>query len=184
VVNASWGLDAVNACDDTFKSDIEALRAAGIVVVIAAGNAGPSALTSISPANDVDGFSAGAVDDTNTIAYFSSRGPSACTGGTFPTTVAPGVNIKTSAISLGGIPQYTYVTGTSFSAPHVAGAAAILAGAFPTAAEADIEQALRSSAKDLGPVGPDDDYGYGLVDAYAAFTALAALSPPTRKPGP
>jgi bacillopeptidase F len=149
------------------------------VVVFAAGNSGPSPLTSISPANDVDGFSAGAIDDKDTIADFSSRGPSACTGGTFPTTVAPGVNIKTSAISLGGTPQYTYVTGASFSAPHVAGAAALLAGAFETAAEGDIERALRSTARDLGPVGPDDDYGYGLVDAYAAFTFLAAQSPRT-----
>jgi bacillopeptidase F len=178
VVEASWGLEAVDACDDTFASDFEALRAAGIVVVFAAGNAGPSPLTSVSPANDVDGFSTGAVDDTDTVAYLSSRGPSACTGGTFPTTVAPGVNVKTSAISLGGVPQYTYVTGTSFSAPHVAGAAALLAGAFASAAEADIEKALRSTARDLGPVGPDNDYGYGLVDAYAAFRFLAAQAPP------
>jgi bacillopeptidase F len=178
VVDASWGLDALNACDDTFRSDVDALRAAGIVVVLAAGNGGPSPLTSVSPANDVDGFSTGAVDDADTIADFSSRGPSACNGGTFPTTVAPGVDVRTSEISLGGTPQYTYVTGTSFSAPHVAGAAALLAGAFPKAAEADIEQALRSTARDLGPIGPDDAYGYGLVDAYAAFAFLAGHSPP------
>lgn len=177
VVNASWGLSVVNGCDSTFQGDFEALRAAGIVVAFAGGNSGPSPSTSLSPANNVDGFSAGAVDATSAVADFSSRGPSACTGATFPDLVAPGVSVKTSDLSLGGFPLYAYVSGTSFSAPHVAGAAALLAGAFPAATAADLEQALRSTARDLGPLGPDNDYGYGLVDAYAAYTAIAAVTP-------
>lgn len=178
VVDASWGLSGVNACDDTFQADFEALRVGGIVVVFAAGNSGPYPLTSVSPANNADGFSAGAVDSTSNVASFSSRGPSACTGATYPDLVAPGVDVRTTNISIGGVPQYTYVSGTSFSAPHVAGAAALLAGAFPAAAGADIEQALRATARDLAPVGPDDFSGCGLVDAYAAYASIAVLTPP------
>jgi hypothetical protein len=97
----------------------------------------------------------------------------------FPDLVAPGVNVRTSDISLAGLPLYAYVTGTSFSAPHVAGAAALLSGAFPTAAVTDIEASLRSTALDLGPIGADNDHGAGLVDAYAAYAAIGALIPPT-----
>ena len=75
------------------------------------------------------------------------------------------------------MPQYAWVTGTSFAAPHVAGVAALLAGAVPDAGVAEIEDALRGSARDLGALGPDDDYGYGLVDAAAAYAALTAGRP-------
>lgn len=183
VVNASWGVSAVNRCDATFERDFEALRAAGIVVVFGAGNSGPGAATSISPANNPDALSAGAVDRTDTVAPSSSRGPSACTGGIFPDTVAPGVDVKTADLSLGGVPQYTVVSGTSFAAPHLAGVAALLAGAFPAASVADIERTLRGTARDLGPVGPDDDYGYGLVDASAACSSLSARAAPARPGG-
>lgn len=177
VVSASWGLASVNVCDDTFQRDLDALRAAGIVVVFAAGNSGPQPWTSVSPANNQDAFSAGAVDDANAIASFSSRGAASCTNQIFPDIVAPGVNVQTASISLAGVPQYTWVSGTSFSAPHVAGVAALLAGAVPDATVGEIEAALRSTAHDLGPSGADDDYGQGLVDASAAYAALVAGRP-------
>jgi subtilisin family serine protease len=167
----------VNGCDTTFQSDFEALRAAGIVVVFAAGNSGPNPATSVSPANNGDGFAAGAVDDAGAIADFSSRGASACDGGIFPDLVAPGVNVLTSSLSLGGVPQYTYVEGTSFAAPHVAAVAALLVGALRPLAVADVEETLRATAHDLGAAGPDDAFGYGLVDAAAAYAALSARAP-------
>jgi subtilisin family serine protease len=173
VVNVSFGLPTVNGCDTTFEKDFEALRAAGIVVVFAAGNAGPNVWTSMSPANNPDGFSAGAIDDTQAIASFSSRGASACTNAVFPDLVAPGVNVKTAGISLAGTPQYTWVSGTSFAAPHVAGTAALLLSKCPNAAVGEIEQTLRATAVDLGPAGPDDAYGHGLIDAWAAIQSLA-----------
>jgi bacillopeptidase F len=177
VINASWGLSWVNLCDDTFQADVDALRAAGIFVVFSAGNSGPDPLTSISPANNLDTFAAGAVDQTNAIASFSSRGAGACNSQIFPDLVAPGVNVETTAISLAGVPQYQFVSGTSFAAPHVAGSAALLAGAFPNATIDELEAALRSTAHDLGTPGPDDDYGYGLLDAAAAYASLAAGNP-------
>jgi serine protease AprX len=177
VVNASWDLANVNRCDLTFQDDIMALNSAGIFVVFAAGNSGPGSSTSISPANNSGAFSLGAVDETNTIAYFSSRGPSACGGGIFPDVVAPGINIKTSDISLGGIAQYAYVSGTSFAAPHAAGAAALLLSAIPALTVVDLDNALETAADDLGISGADNDYGHGMIDSYGAYAALANISP-------
>ncbi len=174
VVEASWGLDNVNGCDNTFQSDFDALRIAGTVVVFSAGNSGPAPLTSVSPANNLDGYSVGAVDSSNAIASFSSRGPSACTNAVFPSTVAPGVNVKSADLSLAGSAQYAYVSGTSFSAPHVAGAAALLLGALPAATVSDVESSLESTATDLGTAGADDSYGYGLVNVLAAYNLLAS----------
>jgi bacillopeptidase F len=169
VVNASWGTDDVGTCDLRYQLDLAALRAANILVVFAAGNSGPAQPSSVSPADNPGSFAAGAVDRSDHVAAFSSRGPSACTGGVFPDVVAPGVNVPTTGLSLGGIAQYTSVSGTSFAAPHVAAAAALLAGAFPGVAVSDVEQSLQSSARDLGP---NHDYGHGGLDVFAAYQAL------------
>jgi len=175
VVNASWGLGgATGQCVTEFNLDIEQLKAAGIAVVFAAGNDGPAPMTDVSPANNPAGYSAGAVDNTLTIAGFSSRGQSACDGTTYPELVAPGVNVNTSDLSFGGMPLYATVSGTSYAAPHTAGVMALLAGAFPTNTVADIEGALTLGAQDLGVAGPDNSYGNGLTQAKAAYDRLAA----------
>jgi len=118
------------------------------------------------------------VDNTNTIASFSSRGPSACDGSIFPHIVAPGVNITTSDLTGGGVfpDSYAYVTGTSFAAPHVAGAVALLLSAFPDAAISDIETAIEQTALDLGVPGSDNIYGNGLVDVMNAYSLLLATA--------
>jgi len=178
VVNASWGLTGLaGQCITEFSTDIEVLKAAGIAVAIAAGNDGPSPLTSLSPANNPPGFAAGAVDPELAIASFSSRGPSACDGTIYPELVAPGVNINTADLSLGGLPLYAVVSGTSYAAPHAAGALALLAGAFPQAGVAQLEAALTASAGDLGVAGEDNSYGYGLADVQAAYQLLGAAAP-------
>ncbi len=126
-------------------------------------------------------MSAGAVDATLAIASFSSRGPSACDGTVYPKLVAPGVNINTADLSFGGLPLYVVVSGTSYAAPHAAGAMALLAGAFPGASVAQLEAALTQSAHDLGVAGEDNSYGHGLADVQAAYQFLlaGAGSPPS-----
>ena len=175
VVNASWGLSggAPGSCNLEFDGDIAALKAAGIAVVFSAGNDGPSAATSASPANNPDGFSAGSVNSQGIVAGNSSRGPSGCDNSIFPKVVAPGVNVITADLSFGGLPVYANVSGTSFSAPHVAGLMALLAQAFPSATVADLENSLTQTAIDLGAAGADNNYGYGLADGLAAYNALA-----------
>jgi serine protease AprX len=179
VVNGSWDLDLINGCDLQFQPDIQALKAAGIAVAFSAGNYGPNLSTSVSPANIPDSFAVGAVDQSQTIAPFSSRGPSACDGATYPDLVAPGVNINTSDLTFGGVlpDSYAYVSGTSYSAPHVAGAMALLLSAFPDLAVSEIELALAQSAFDLGLCGADNDYGYGLLDVMKAYQLLLNPAP-------
>jgi subtilisin family serine protease len=182
VVNASWGLiGTAGQCISEFATDVDVLKAAGIAVAFAAGNDGPAPLTSLSPANNPPAFAAGAVDAALAVASFSSRGPSACDGTVYPELVAPGVDITTSDLSFGGLPQYIVVSGTSYAAPHAAGAMALLAGAFPHASVARIEAALIAGARDLGVSGDDNSYGHGLADVQAAYQQLGA-APPNQAP--
>ncbi len=174
IVNNSWGLDALNQCVPVYRPAIQALKSAGIAVVAAGGNSGPGAATSESPANYPETFAVGASDDLDVVSNFSARGPSACDGAIYPDVVAPGEFITTTDITqLPFPPQYSTVSGTSFSAPHIAGVMALLMDAFPAATVAEIEEAIRLSATDLGAAGPDNVYGHGLVDALAAFDFLS-----------
>jgi bacillopeptidase F len=179
VVNNSWSLGNIGGCSLEFAPDLDALRAAGIAVVFAGGNYGPGSYTSVSPANDPGGFAVGAVDSGAGLMSQSSRGPSACDGTVYPEVVAPGVNVRTADLTFGGAypDSYAWVSGTSYAAPHVAGGMALLLGAHPAATVADLEQALEETAVDLGPAGPDQDAGYGLVDLVAAESRLASVPP-------
>jgi bacillopeptidase F len=175
VVNASWGLvGTAGQCITEFNADVDVLKNAGIAVVFAAGNDGPASMTSLSPANYASGYSTGAVDEALAVASFSSRGPSACDGTVYPKLVAPGVNIHTADLSFGGLPLYATVSGTSYAAPHVAGAMALLATAFPSVDVPQLEAALVQTAHDLGDPAEDNSYGYGLADVRAAYELLAS----------
>jgi bacillopeptidase F len=172
VVSGSWSIADGGLCNSVFQPDLDALRAADISVVFAAGNYGPAPGTSASPANNAHVQSVGAIDANGAVAPYSSRGPSACDGSVFPKVVAPGDSVLTADLSFGGKPFYVLVSGTSFSAPQVAGVLALLRSMEPLAGADDVEQAVISTAHDLGPPGPDDDFGYGLVDAVAAVDAV------------
>lgn len=179
VVNNSWGFpNLVGQCYTEFSTDINTLKAAGIAVVFSGGNQG--VLGSVSPGDNPESFAVGAVDSTLNIASTSSSGPSACDGSFFPDVVAPGVSVRTADLTVGGVfpNSYASVSGTSFAAPHVAGTIALLRQANPDTSVAELEQALTGSALDLGAVGADNDYGYGMIDAVAANDLLASIPPP------
>ena len=180
VVVCSWGIDGTrDSCSLEFSADIEALRDAGIAVVFSAGNDGPGVWTSSNPANTPGSLAVGAVDASMRIAPFSSRGPSACSGEVYPQLVAPGVAVRTTDLTAGGVfpNATTTVSGTSFAAPHVGGALALLMSAWAEEPLHRIEAALLRTASDLGAPGPDSAYGYGLVDIVAAhYDLLAGLS--------
>ena len=175
VVNNSWGLqNSTNVCLEEFHDDLAVLRAAGIAVVFAAGNDGPGPASSLSPANDPGSFAVGALNDALTAALFSSRGPSPCDGRIWPKVTAPGVNLRTTDLTSGGVFPfaYAYVSGASFAAPEISGALALLRQAFPELTTAELEDGLRAAAQDLGVSGPDNDYGAGLPDLLAAYALL------------
>lgn len=180
VVNNSWTF-AYPGCYLDFEPDLQSLRAAGILPIFAAGNGGPNANTSYSPANNPSAFAVGAVNNTGSIYGLSSRGPTTCGGsvGVFPEIVAPGVNINTT--DLGGF--YTTASGTSLSAPHAAGGLALLLSAIPGLSVSQQEDAVKFSAIDLGTGGPDDVYGYGRLDVLSAYQWLLNAPPtPTSLP--
>ena len=175
VVNNSWTY-ANPGCYLDFEPDLQSLRAADILPVFAAGNGGPYANSSYSPANNPSAFAVGAVDNNSQIFGYSSRGPTTCgsSTGPYPELVAPGVNVRTSGL----FGTYYSDSGTSFASPHVAGALALLLSAYPYLHASDQEQALKNSAFDLGASGPDDVYGYGFLNILSAYNWIAANVPP------
>jgi bacillopeptidase F len=181
LVNNSWGFyRAVDRCYDEFELDIRALKSAGMLVVFSAGNEGPLSHTSVSPANYSEVLAVGAVDASGAIAAMSSRGPSACDADSaYPVLVAPGVGVKTARLTYGAFPRAsTHASGTSMAAPQVTGGAALLLGAFPSAASSSIEGALLRSARDIGIPGIDIDSGHGLIDLVGAYGILVLLETP------
>jgi subtilisin family serine protease len=178
VVNNSWSYGAPG-CNLEFQPDLQALRAADILPVFAAGNYGPWSQTSVSPANYPEAFAVGATRNDDRIYGYSGRGPSACgeNSTVYPELVAPGVGIYTT--DLFGL--YATETGTSAAAPHVAGALALLLQAFPELTADQQVAALTISAVDLGASGPDNSFGYGRLDILAAYDWLTAngdVTPP------
>lgn len=176
VVNNSWILDGTQGiCDREFETDIATLKNAGIVLVFAAGNTGPVAGSSVSPANNAEAFSVSGVYSSGTVTTESARGPSACDGGTFPTLVAPSESVTTTDHTSGlPLPFIAQVSGTSAAAPHVAGGMALLKQAFPGATVTQLESSVIETAADLGLLGADDEYGHGLLKLLAGRDWLAA----------
>lgn len=159
-------------------TELNALRdaaAAGLVIVGAAGNEGSSLPAYPAAAPEV--ISVSAVDIELQLAGYSNRGASidlAAPGGFTGTDLngdgfADGV-LSTGGSDLGGILRYEYIfaNGTSMAAPHVAAVAALVLGANPGLSAPDVRGILETTARDLGPVGRDDHFGSGLVDAAAA----------------
>ena len=177
IVNNSWGIENyINVCVQEFQDDITALKTAGIPVVFSAGNFGPDPETSISPANDPQSIPVGSVNQIHDVEFTSSRGPGACDGGIYPKLVAPGGGVFTSdRLPL----EYNIVSGTSFAAPHVAGALAQLLSAYPEATVSQLESALTESAVDIDVFGDDNSAGYGMLDIAAAYDWLVRDINPT-----
>lgn len=172
-------------CVREFQPLLDAFRAADVVVCVAAGNQGGRAGTDTSPSNlaHLDGrpvLSVGATFRDGLLYPKGAMGPSSCTGRLFPQVVAPGARVA--AASSGERSGLVITDGTSLASAFVAGGAALLVQAHPEASAAAIEDAIRSSARDLGPPGPDNMFGFGLVDLPAALAELDASL--ARRPPP
>ena len=188
VCSNSWGVTdfhGVEPCDNQLWSFIDAMETAGVVVVFAAGNEGPSGNTIRRPADrNTTAFTTlavGAVDGNSgtefEMASFSSRGPVYCnpfgTGGVKPDISAPGLQVR-SANANGG---YAEKSGTSMACPHIAGVVALMRGANPELPVQELKQIMFDTATDRGDPGKDNDYGWGVVNALLSVEgALESVS--------
>jgi serine protease len=152
-------------------------RAAGVIIVASAGNEG-SSLPSY-PASYEGVISVAAVDAQRQRTSYSNTGR-------FIDVTAPGGNngvdlngdgFPDGVLSTGGIGNgefgYTFLSGTSMSAPHVAGVLALMKSVNPDLGPDDIDALLIRGelSDDLGSPGRDDSYGHGLINAQRAVTA-------------
>jgi hypothetical protein len=139
----------------------------GVVVVNSAGNEGNDASWRIivAPADGPNVIAVGAVDAVGNLVGFSSRGPTA-DGRTKPDVVARGLGVA--LISPATTNGYTSNNGTSFSCPLIGGVVAQILSAHPGLTPAQVMEALRQTASRAEQ--PDNDFGYGIVNARAAVT--------------
>jgi serine protease len=144
----------------TEQAAFDAALAQGVLPIAAAGNSGGTNLSF--PASYDSVMSVAAVDSTRTVGWFSQRNAQV-------EIAAPGVAVVS---TLPG-DRYEAWDGTSMATPHVSGVAALVWSHFPDCSAAAIRNALTRSAQDLGDAGRDWSYGFGLVQAVAAFDYLA-----------
>ena len=178
VLNNSWGCPEVEGCDaGTFLPAVRSLAAAGVFVVVSAGNDGESGCGSLvdPPAIYAEVFTVGGVDPSGNRAAFSSMGSVLIDGSrrSKPDLVAPGEGV------LSAFPEDTYaiLSGTSMAGPHVAGVVALMWSANPKLI-GDIEQTrqiLEETAQaypgTISSCGLSNTAGHGIVNAYRAVLA-------------
>ncbi len=155
----------------TIGADIAASR--GILVVNSAGNEGsatPPQNTLVAPADGDSVLAVGAVTSGGLRAPFSSMGPTA-DGRIKPDVMARGV--ATYCASPNQPNEYVTVSGTSLSCPLVAGAAALVLQASPGITNMQIIDALHQTASQANT--PDNQYGWGIINAYEAATLFSGL---------
>jgi thermitase len=150
VISMSLGGPASHTLAEAAKTAYARGGRSGSLLVAAAGNDGDG--TTEYPAGLDQVVSVAAIDARDAVAPFSNENADV-------EIAAPGVDILSA--KLGG--GYVQMSGTSMATPHVAGAAALLWGATPSATAGGIRRRLDGAVDDLGAPGRDPAYGYGVV---------------------
>jgi serine protease AprX len=187
VINLSLGSDG--ACDGTDALSVlcDTAMDRGVVMCIAAGNAGPGASTVGSPGCAKKVITIGATNDSDQVTSFSSRGPTS-DGRVKPDVCFPGYQIvaaRASGTSMGTPVNnyYTSASGTSMATPHATGACALLLEAKPGLSPQQIKDILMNTAKNLG-LDPNTQ-GKGRAQVFAAYQSAIGQTPePTPTPTP
>lgn len=184
VVNNSWGCPPSEGCTTPaiLEQAVVNVRAAGIVVVVSAGNSGSACGTIVDPPATYDAsFKVGSTTGSNAMSGFSSRGPVAAGTRTRPKpdVVAPGSSVRSATRT--STTSYGTFSGTSMAGPHVAGAIALLISGDPRlrGRVARIEKLLRRSAVAVGhsqvcagiaaAAVPNPVSGWGRIDVHGAW---------------
>ncbi len=166
VINMSWGDVFVSRIIDDI---IRYAESKGVIMVASAGNSATEQIHY--PSGFAGVISIGATDDKDNLAGFSNYGATI-------DLVAPGVNIFTTAMDN----RYTTVNGTSFSAPYVSAAAALLLSQDSSLSAQVVRGILTRSTDDLGSRGWDSFFGAGRLNVATALTqphyAVAEISSP------
>lgn len=177
-----------NGCNTGYNSlaqlvDRQSVAHEGLIHVFSAGNSGGSSCGGLSGGwRTITGgiksgknvLAVGAVDNNGTILSFSSKGPST-DGRIKPDVCAVGLSVQST------YPNHSYATshGTSMACPAVSGVLAQLIQAYRglnNGSEPEgglLKAVLLNSATDKGNPGPDFTYGWGIVNAHAAYECLA-----------
>jgi hypothetical protein len=150
--------------DPAVGRSLAAARGKGIVLIAAAGNAGPRSAP-LYPAADPNVIAVTATDADDKLFPQANRGRHIAVA-------APGVDLLLPALD----GTYQVTSGTSFAAAEVSGAVALLLERRPDLDPEAVRRTLAATARDLGPKGADSEFGAGLVDAYQA---VLATEPPT-----
>jgi len=179
VMSSSLGyLDWYSYCDMDGNTGVTTIAvdiatSLGVLCVTAAGNWGtaeppPNPCDTLyyyisAPADADSVIAVGAVNRDGDIASFSSHGP------TYDGRIKPEVCAR--GVSTWGVnansDSYRTANGTSLSAPLVSGVAAVILSAHPNWTPMQVREALMMSADRVD--APDNDYGYGVIDAMAAI---------------
>lgn len=147
------------------KRTVDAMIGRGAILVAAVGNAGPRAKP-LYPAG-YDGVIAVTAVDRGRNPYRRAN------QGEHVDIAAPGVNVWTAASINGARPK----SGTSFAAPFVSAAAAVLLAERPDLTPVQMAEALSGLAQDIGSPGKDQVFGWGLLDAQRLCTAGPSPQP-------
>lgn len=189
-VNSTWGYWGGGRSQ--FRTIIQNLQMAGILVQSSAGNEGPSCETLRSPGDYREVLTTGSVDHAasfpGAITEFSSRGPSSLDpDGYFPDIMAPGEGIRSA------LPGGTYASwsGTDMAGAHATALVGLMWSACPAYrgwVSETIEIIQETAAPLTGQegsrcggdydVGPNHDWGFGTIDALAAVTEILRRCPP------
>ncbi|MBL8113513.1 MAG: S8 family serine peptidase [Acidobacteria bacterium] len=193
----SWGCPADEGCSaNTLLTAVNAQKAAGIFMVVAAGNEGSGCSTVGDPPSFYESaFSVGALNTgADTVAGFSSRGPVTADGSgrIKPDIMAPGTSIR--SCTPGSTSSYSSAfSGTSMATPHVSGVAALLLSAKPVLegltdqiAKILTDTSVHIASSACSSSGfPNNTFGWGRINALAAVNLastrpiVASVSPPT-----
>src|SRR5215475_1131892 len=155
VINMSFA----GPSDPRLREALARVAKRGVVLVAAAGNAGPQS-PPLFPAAEPNVIAVTATDVDDKLFSGANRG-------TYIAVAAPGVDVL--APSVNGTYQFT--TGTSVASAQVSGVVALLIERNPSLTPGDVRRILTRTAKALGPRGSERDFGSGLVDAYQAVAS-------------
>jgi len=155
------------------QQEVDKAYSQGVLVVAAVGNDGTSSGSTDTveyPAKYSSVIAVAATDSSNQRASFSSTGSTV-------EVAAPGVNIRSTYLNN----QYVTMSGTSMATPFVVGDLALLKQANPGLSPSQLRTKLRENVIDLGTLGKDNWFGYGLIQAPKGQTSTVT-QPVTSQP--